>query len=192
MGSCRRFLGGIPHQGVGSHVLLTRPPLPLARRRKGVRLACVRHAASVYPEPGSNSPSCFIKQTLTEFAFSCMLSDPGQAIITWLFRRFSHSSCGLQDERNDSDCSLFTVAVLLSTFQLSRCNQEQDLPTPLSAVFRQVHQACDQLLTWRQVASSPVIFLGETFEVCLPEALFTRHYRRRVYYAIGLRGCQGV
>ena len=37
-----------------THVFLTRPPLP--RLLEGVRLACVRHAASVYPEPGSNSP----------------------------------------------------------------------------------------------------------------------------------------
>ena len=29
----------------------------LAETTQGVRLACVRHAASVYPEPGSNSPS---------------------------------------------------------------------------------------------------------------------------------------
>ncbi|KAL0307471.1 UNVERIFIED_CONTAM: hypothetical protein Scaly_2981800 [Sesamum calycinum] len=37
----------------GSYALLTRPPLetPLP-----VRLACVKHAASVHPEPGSNSP----------------------------------------------------------------------------------------------------------------------------------------
>src|SRR5437763_2589817 len=28
--------------------------------RKDVRLACVRHAASVYPEPGSNSPSKWV------------------------------------------------------------------------------------------------------------------------------------
>ncbi|KAK9662523.1 hypothetical protein RND81_O019200 [Saponaria officinalis] len=36
-----------------SYALLTRPPLetPLP-----VRLACVKHAASVHPEPGSNSP----------------------------------------------------------------------------------------------------------------------------------------
>src|SRR5215472_11787640 len=27
MRSCRRFLAGIPHQRVGSHVFLTRPPL---------------------------------------------------------------------------------------------------------------------------------------------------------------------
>jgi hypothetical protein len=35
-------------------VLLTRPPL--AARRQPVRLACIRRAASVRPEPGSNSP----------------------------------------------------------------------------------------------------------------------------------------
>src|SRR6185312_11788048 len=35
-----------------THVLLTRPPLA----RRLVRLACLIHAASVCPEPGSNSP----------------------------------------------------------------------------------------------------------------------------------------
>ena len=39
-----------------AYVLLTRPPLALSRRRKLARLACIRHAASVRPEPGSNSP----------------------------------------------------------------------------------------------------------------------------------------
>ena len=41
-------------------MLLTRSPLHLPRcchRLGAVRLACVRHAASVRPEPGSNSPS---------------------------------------------------------------------------------------------------------------------------------------
>ena len=48
-----------------THALLTRPPLsheklglqqavPLAHHNS-VRLACVKHAASVHPEPGSNS-----------------------------------------------------------------------------------------------------------------------------------------
>jgi hypothetical protein len=41
----------VPYQKVGSHVLLTRAPLPL----RSVRLACVRPAASVRSEPGSNS-----------------------------------------------------------------------------------------------------------------------------------------
>ena len=38
-------------------MLLSRSPLTLTRRCEPVRLACFRHAASVYPEPGSNSPS---------------------------------------------------------------------------------------------------------------------------------------
>src|SRR5690349_13798382 len=43
-----------------AHVLLTRSPLgtPLPCGKKALaRLACVRRAASVNPEPGSNSPS---------------------------------------------------------------------------------------------------------------------------------------
>lgn len=40
-----------------AHVLLTRPPLTSEKQafRRFVRLACIRHAASVRPEPGSNS-----------------------------------------------------------------------------------------------------------------------------------------
>ena len=38
-----------------AHALLTRPPLEEPRRALPARLACVRHAASVRPEPGSNS-----------------------------------------------------------------------------------------------------------------------------------------
>ena len=54
-----QFPDAIPYQRARSHALLTRPPLPL----QGARLACVRPAASVRSEPGSNSqveriPSC--------------------------------------------------------------------------------------------------------------------------------------
>ena len=42
--------------GQVAHVLLTRSPLTAVRRPRPVRLACVKHAASVRPEPGSNSP----------------------------------------------------------------------------------------------------------------------------------------
>ena len=39
-----------------AHALLTRPPLTfITEANQSVRLACVRHAASVRPEPGSNS-----------------------------------------------------------------------------------------------------------------------------------------
>ena len=50
-----------PYQRQVAHALLTRPPLTLSHafRRinptKSVRLECVMHAASVHPEPGSNS-----------------------------------------------------------------------------------------------------------------------------------------
>ena len=49
-------------QGQVAHVLLTRSPLVYPRRGLTVRLACVKHAASVRPEPGSNSPlmSCTV------------------------------------------------------------------------------------------------------------------------------------
>src|SRR5271156_960415 len=40
-----------------THVLLTRSPLEYLRRDLSVRLACVKHAASVRPEPESNSPN---------------------------------------------------------------------------------------------------------------------------------------
>src|SRR3954465_8538010 len=43
-------------EGQIAHVLLTRSPLVYPRRGLTARLACVKHAASVRPEPGSNSP----------------------------------------------------------------------------------------------------------------------------------------
>ncbi len=49
-----RFQSVFPVRGQVPYVLLTRSPLET--RRSLVRLACIRHAASVHPEPGSNSP----------------------------------------------------------------------------------------------------------------------------------------
>ena len=50
------FPGLSPIQGQVAHVLRTRSPLIPTRRPRPVRLACVKRAASVRPEPGSNSP----------------------------------------------------------------------------------------------------------------------------------------
>ena len=50
------FPGLSQSAGQITHVLLTRSPLEYPRRGLSVRLACVKHAASVRPEPGSNSP----------------------------------------------------------------------------------------------------------------------------------------
>jgi hypothetical protein len=43
-----------------THVLLTRSPLSGGRSHLRARLACVKHAASVHSEPGSNSPVCIL------------------------------------------------------------------------------------------------------------------------------------
>ena len=49
--------GGLFHaRGKITHVLLTRSPLIPELPPERVRLACVRHAANVSSEPGSNSP----------------------------------------------------------------------------------------------------------------------------------------
>ena len=54
-GISSRFQLLSPCTGQVTHALLTRPPLSFPRKKSSVRLACVKHAASVYPEPGSNS-----------------------------------------------------------------------------------------------------------------------------------------
>ncbi len=54
-GIARRFRRLSPAPGQLAHVLRTRPPRE-PPERDPVRLACIRHAASVDPEPGSNSP----------------------------------------------------------------------------------------------------------------------------------------
>ena len=59
---------------VRSHVLLTRSPLYVLPHT--VRLACVKHAASVHPEPGSNPPSMthFFETRWIAIHFSMTLS----------------------------------------------------------------------------------------------------------------------
>ena len=54
-----------------AHVLLTRSPLGLRKQAsfRLVRLACIRHAASVHPEPGSNSPFAHFVYAFASFSF---------------------------------------------------------------------------------------------------------------------------
>ena len=54
-----------------THVLLTRSPLEYPRRGLSARLACVKHAASVRPEPGSNSPSKNHETKVSEKSSRC-------------------------------------------------------------------------------------------------------------------------
>ena len=54
-GITRRFHRLSPGKGLVAYALRTRAPLSGPRRDPPVRLACIRPAASVHPEPGSNS-----------------------------------------------------------------------------------------------------------------------------------------
>ena len=60
--------------GQVTYVLLTRSPLSLFGSKLPkdfVRLACIRHAASVHPEPGSNSPLSISKDNFCLLALLC-------------------------------------------------------------------------------------------------------------------------
>ena len=69
-GISSRFQLLSPTERQVAHALLTRPPLSYLKSirklhsNNSVRLACVRHAASVRPEPGSNSLKIVSKQPL--------------------------------------------------------------------------------------------------------------------------------
>ena len=69
-GISSRFQLLSPTERQVSHALLTRSPLSKNRSLYSVRLACVRHAASVRPEPGSNSQKIVSKQPKLLKSFS--------------------------------------------------------------------------------------------------------------------------
>ena len=65
------------------HALLTRSPLSDPRRNHPVRLACVRHAASVRPEPGSNS------QKVVSKAFLLQIKVLNNLLLAFITQEFS-------------------------------------------------------------------------------------------------------
>ena len=94
-----RFQTVSPTQGQVAHALLTRPPLIGDRSPVTVRLECVMHAASVHPEPGSNSRANCIQ---TAFAvkivcraclalFTCLSMSPSRDRIEISFKEIRDS-----------------------------------------------------------------------------------------------------
>jgi hypothetical protein len=159
MRACRRFLAGIPHLRPG-HPCVTHPSATpsLSEEKEDVRLACVRHAASVYPEPGSNSPSVVVYRAHqldacgVNWLVVCYPTCVGVAIqaklLLWLFhlhlavRRFvlvgfppieaSHKPHSF--DRNCERCLRVSLQ-LLFCFPLFSCqgtNSKQALLAPLS------------------------------------------------------------
>ena len=104
------------------HALLTRPPLshsPSENFKCFVRLACVRHAASVHPEPGSNShvkKFVSVSQDLLVFNFRLLL------ILGWFFIEPCSLNILLRIFKDSCYCSVINVhSVVLcdSSFSLS-------------------------------------------------------------------------
>ena len=92
------------------YVLLTRLPLRNYRNNFSVRLACVRHAASVRPEPGSNSPINFIEE-------------PFGSIIIWLKR-----NCLFADSSEEPSCAhLACLLFALFSFQRTLADESAHL-----------------------------------------------------------------
>ena len=107
MRSCRRFLAGIPHQRVG-HPCVTHPSAtPSPRKKRAFDLHVLgTPPAFILSQDQTRHP--VLSNKLSRSLFFCIYAERSRpsSHYTWLFRRFSYSSCGLQDERNDSDCSL--------------------------------------------------------------------------------------
>ena len=82
-----RFQSVFPVRGQVPYVLLTRSPLET--RRSLVRLACIRHAASVHPEPGSNSPFDLYSDALRLCVHDCFSGSKNRRCIVLYLLRFS-------------------------------------------------------------------------------------------------------
>src|SRR6218665_35609 len=145
------FRSVIPLDRVRSDVLLTRSPLVSALRPATVRLACVRHAASVQSEPGSNSS---VRSRLLGLGF---LAEIPQACSTHGFPAFSSPSnahayrlCFVKDHprsppatisqaRYFSTAFLRKPALLLLFFQIPP-------PRPFPGTRSRAGSGCTQLL----------------------------------------------
>ena len=112
-----------PCLGQIAHALLTRPPLehslPFRRTSNYVpaRLACVKHAASVRPEPGSNS------DVQSFFLIRCPSASgsPKPSTFTQQIRR-------LLSQKSDCSCILIYFTVSFSRIDLRLCSRStQDL-----------------------------------------------------------------
>ena len=94
-----RFQTVSPTQGQVAHALLTRPPLIRGRSPVTVRLECVMHAASVHPEPGSNSrANCILTALAVEILcraclalFTCLSMSPSRDRIEISFKEIRDS-----------------------------------------------------------------------------------------------------
>ena len=107
-----------------THALLTRPPLshkiinPEGNQIECfVRLACVKHAASVHPEPGSNSLNkCLLQVKINSwliYPFYCFLRIFRSFVFMILKRTFEECVSLFSYQRSVLHCRLSQTALLL-------------------------------------------------------------------------------
>ena len=107
-----------------THALLTRPPLShkelqteVIRSKCFVRLACVKHAASVHPEPGSNSLNkCLLQVKINSwliYPFYCFLRIFRSFVFMILKRTFEECVSLFSYQRSVLHCRLSQTALLL-------------------------------------------------------------------------------
>ena len=101
--------------GQVTYVLLTRSPLDLEKQAflPLVRLACIRHAASVHPEPGSNSPFDLALRCLWHLSlqlFVCLFRN-------WRFSLYFYFLFSFQRSSAPQQCS----SILPNTFHFVKC-----------------------------------------------------------------------
>ena len=107
-----------------THALLTRPPLSHKELQTEVicskcfvRLACVKHAASVHPEPGSNSLNkCLLQVKINSwliYPFYCFLRIFRSFVFMILKRTFEECVSLFSYQRSVLHCRLSQTALLL-------------------------------------------------------------------------------
>ena len=90
-----RFRTLSPSERQVAHALLTRPPLNLFSFGRSlnpissVRLACVRHAASVHPEPGSNSLKILYQSQSLNIILRALIAQMSSDIFFLVFTRIT-------------------------------------------------------------------------------------------------------
>ena len=105
-----------------THALLTRPPLSHKQlqseeicRKCFVRLACVKHAASVHPEPGSNSHKKCLSASFEQTSFNSLVSVKTYCLKGWhLIISYLMSVRKLKISKNFQGC--FTVQLSMFFF----------------------------------------------------------------------------
>ena len=113
-----------------THALLTRPPLSHKELQTEVicskcfvRLACVKHAASVHPEPGSNSHKKCLSASFEQTSFNSLVSVKTYCLKGWhLIISYLMSVRKLKISKNFQGCFTVQLSMFIYQYQLeSRC-----------------------------------------------------------------------